>query len=612
MAANSARVDQHFLQMSVENTGFLLDRLGQDCHPLQFLRELTQNAIEAIKRTGEPGRVIWDVDWNTYELADTRVLKLSVIDTGDGMTGDELEKYINRLSSSVAKQSLTGNYGVGAKIAAATKNPHGVVYLSWKHGEGNMIHLARDASSGQYGLKQFQQADGSYSYHLPVDDDIKPEWIADHGTMVVLFGNSEDDDTMTAPKSAASPSRWIAKYLNSRYFAFPDDVEVRARQGWEFPRSDSDNNVLRKLTGQKEYLEEHMMGGGSVELTNATAHWWILKEENAITSNSGHIESAGHVAALHRNELYEHEVGRAGMSKLQQFGIVFGYRQVVIYVEPNDDESLEVTTNTARTHLSIRNMPLPWAEWAQEFRDLMPGELKEFIDEKGAAAASTDHTHSIRERLKSILSLYRLTRYRPSSAGEFMVDESQTARGGKTGNQQQNVASTRNPGSGQSKSVGGKAGNVYSLFERKNGTPATRVRPDPFPHVAWVQVSDGTRAPGFLEDRAAKYLLDQNSLQINGDFRAFTDMIDHWCLEVGDKKGIRETVESACRNWFEQALVETVIGVQALRNSKEWSTRDIEQALSPEGLTTAVMQRYHINVAVKRELGSKLGKLQAV
>jgi len=35
--------------------------------------------------------------------------------------GDEMIKFINQLSSSGAKQSLSGNYGVGAKIAAATK-----------------------------------------------------------------------------------------------------------------------------------------------------------------------------------------------------------------------------------------------------------------------------------------------------------------------------------------------------------------------------------------------------------------------------------------------------------------------------------------------------------
>ena len=53
---------------------------------------------------------------------------------------------------------MSGNYGVGAKIAAATKNPFGVVYLSWKDGEGSMIQMYRD-ESGQYGLKQWKHKD---------------------------------------------------------------------------------------------------------------------------------------------------------------------------------------------------------------------------------------------------------------------------------------------------------------------------------------------------------------------------------------------------------------------------------------------------------------------
>src|SRR5688572_18868028 len=107
------------LPMTVANTGFMLDRPGQDCSPLQSLRELTQNAIEAIQALPEPtGQIVWDVDWVTYDL--TGIFKLSVTDTGVGMAGDEMVRYINQLSSSVHEQSLEGNFGVGAKIAAAT------------------------------------------------------------------------------------------------------------------------------------------------------------------------------------------------------------------------------------------------------------------------------------------------------------------------------------------------------------------------------------------------------------------------------------------------------------------------------------------------------------
>jgi hypothetical protein len=139
--------------MQVGNTSFMLDRLGEDCSPLQFLRELTQNSIEAIqRRPGKAGEVVWDVDWNTYSLTDA--FKLCVVDNGVGMSGEEMIKYINALSSSINELSSTGNYGVGAKIAAAPRNRAGLIYLSWKDGVGYMIHLWRDPHTGQYGLRQ--------------------------------------------------------------------------------------------------------------------------------------------------------------------------------------------------------------------------------------------------------------------------------------------------------------------------------------------------------------------------------------------------------------------------------------------------------------------------
>ena len=136
------------LPMSVRNVGFLLDRLGQDCAPLQFLRELTQNGIEAIARTGRPGEVVWDVDWISYDLANAP-MKLCITDSGDGMTGEEMLEFINQLSSSTAEQSFSSNFGVGAKIAAATKNPAGVIYQSWKQGQGWMVHLEKNRSTGR-------------------------------------------------------------------------------------------------------------------------------------------------------------------------------------------------------------------------------------------------------------------------------------------------------------------------------------------------------------------------------------------------------------------------------------------------------------------------------
>src|SRR5580692_11911587 len=119
MSARSSFGGDRTLPMTVKNTGFLVDRLGQDCHPLQFLRELTQNSIEAILRSKQTNcEIIWDVDWTTFDL--DGVQKLCITDNGDGMNGNEMVRFINQLSSSMSAQSMSGNYGVGAKITAAT------------------------------------------------------------------------------------------------------------------------------------------------------------------------------------------------------------------------------------------------------------------------------------------------------------------------------------------------------------------------------------------------------------------------------------------------------------------------------------------------------------
>ena len=150
---------------------------------------------------------------------------------------------------------------------------------------------------------------------------------------------------------------------------------------------------------------------------------------------------------------------------------------------------------------------------------------------------------------------------------------------------------------------------MYAIFQKEGGKPGERVHPDLFPSVSWITTKDGTRSAGDMEDRAARFLIDQNRLLINADFRVFTDMVGKIIEDLGGNPALLEVVTDAVHGWFEQALVEAIIGIQALRNSKEWSVTSLENALSDEALTTVVMPRYHVHNSVRRELGSKLGKL---
>jgi hypothetical protein len=491
------------LEMKVANMTFMLERLAQDCAPLQFIRELTENAIQGIQALGgRAGEIRWDVDWNRFDLEPKEGYKLAVIDTGIGMTGPEMVNYINQLSSSMHQQSKHGNFGMGAKVAAAPRNTIGLVYVSWKDGRGSLIHLWKDPDADTYGLRRNPNGE----FWLPVLDDIKPEPIKAHGTMVILLGNKSDENTMNAPPEAQIPSRWITRYLNSRYFRFPNTVTVKARENWTLPRDDK-HNMLRKVIGQEGWLKANSAESGLLALKEATAHWWILKEK---VDDSGSHFSGGHVAALYDDELYEMTVGRPGVARLQSFGVIFGYSRVVIYVEPLQNNNGSLTANTARTHLLIEGHPLPWTEWAAEFREGMPEPIIKLMDQVAGGPADAENANSIRERLKQIRDLFKFSRYRPASDGKHRVQDDFTNTGGNTADGGGSSGASHDGGG---KRGGGRAGDIYALFADVGNTPAEEVGGFVDPEFKWVSVRDGSRTRDFLEDRAAKYLPEVNTIQ---------------------------------------------------------------------------------------------------
>jgi hypothetical protein len=379
---------------------------------------------------------------------------------------------------------------------------------------------------------------------------------------------------------------------------------VSAREGWELPQSDSRHNFLRTVLGQGEWLDQNCESKGSVELTNAKAHWWILRNE--VDRDSGHFAPGGHVAAIYQDELYELLIGRAGIARLHGFGVIFGSDRVVIYLEPSTDQEAAITPNTARTLLYLGGEPLPWTEWAAEFRNRMPDALYRLQDEIGARAGETDHKKTIRERLKQIKDLLRFARFRPSRDGAHSVDLGTSNYGGQPA-----VLGDRASNSNNSGGKGGRAGDLYALFAEASADKGDLVESIIEPDVIWVSAQQGTRTPPDLDDRAAQFLVAQNKLMINADFLVFTDMIHRWEAAYSYVTGSGETVRDVVREWFEQQLIETIMSAMSLRRTGRWSLHELEKLWSEEALTAAVLPRWHIDQSIKRMLGHRLGKAEA-
>lgn len=595
-------------QMKVENMEFLIERMSSDCGPFQFVRELTENSIQAIqarKANGWKGqaKIVWDVDWHLVE--NDNVYKLEISDNGTGMTGAEIQKYINRLASSGREQGLQKNFGMGAKITALVNNPRGLIYKSWVNDEGVVAILCKDREAG-YGLRQMKSDNGDFDYFITLKNDAKSNPIDECGTAVTLMGLSDDEDTFMPP---GSTNKWLIKYLNDRYFEFPEGIIIQVRNfqktdrsGWPTSRTqgmgDESGSQMRTIKGMKSFLDENSEKNGFKNVSGAKINWWILPKAGV---KQGDIwESKAHCAALYQSELYDFTKGRSAAARIKEFGVPIGTQRVVLYVEP-DSNDIDIISDLSRSSLKKGGESLPWSEWALEFRSAIPPEIKEMMDEEIASTKSEDNSENNRARLKEIQELLKYTRYRPSSNGNFPVDSAGT--GGKPGDT--NLGKRDQSGSGGS---GGTAGNPYSDLTTTSPNRGERVQTDTYPQVFWLS-SGETEFEEEMIDRAAYYDKTNNVLKMNKDYWSYRELIQFFAKEydVGDDDNRLDVLTKKVAEILELQAVEVILTIRSLKSEKNWSGDPIDRALTPESLTASLSSRYAIIRIIRQAISQAIG-----
>jgi hypothetical protein len=360
-------------ELAVANPTFLLERVGSECTDL---RELTVDGLDTIAARGADasGRVVWDMDWLRFDAPGGRVRKVSVIDTGTAMTAEQLRCYINQLASSGREQSAGGNVGVGAKVAASSRNRHGLEYRSWHRGQGSLVCFKRPPD-GRWGLEPQRSQNGRTDFWRPLTEQDKPRLLRgqDHGTQVVLLGRHARLDTTQAPGSVSeAPRRWITRYLNARFLPLPAQVVVLVREH----HGRDERGHLQHIHGEQHHLERRAVAAAAADLSDAIARRWVLDDDHrGRRREAGLWTSSGHLAAVFADELYDVLAQtRGGYGRLQDLAIRFGYERVSLHVEPQVNSG-RLESNTARTLLLLDHEPLPWSRWAEAFAAAMPEEI---------------------------------------------------------------------------------------------------------------------------------------------------------------------------------------------------------------------------------------------
>jgi hypothetical protein len=558
-----ANAKSRILPMKTKGTQHFIERTYRESGTFQWVRETYKNAEEA-----DATKVEFGVEWQAVERLG--VYRRVIADNGKGMSPDQLVEFFNTFGGGGKPiGGLHENYGMGSKTSLLPWNRRGMVVISWVDGDAAMIWVQHDPESGEYGLRLEEVVDeeGEISLDevfLPYDDPdegcdwsaVKPSWIGDHGTVIVLLGNDAGDDTVLGdPNRDERDIKGISSYLNRRLWTVPDGVEVYVdelrntdREQWpsnereartQASQGEPDRRTNnRRIRGARHFIEYPVpayRGGqldssGDLSLSDGTTISWFLWGGDRPAVHS-YAARSGYIAALYEDELYDITTHQANY---RSFGITeqeVRARVWLIARPPLADVARGrhgVYPRTDRNSLLLLGGPnaggeLPMNEWAAEFAEHMPERIVDAIKASRTKGGGTITDNTWRERLADRFgSRWRVSKLRARAGGALLVDPAQVGTASKKKKVKKNGKKKGGGAGGQSgaPNTGEVSGKIEAVRTRVAGG---------LPNYRPVRAGDGV-SPEMLAAWAPNDPTEQpaGAVLINVDHPVLVAEIKHW------------------------------------------------------------------------------------
>jgi hypothetical protein len=561
--------------LQVVDEDFLVASLIERCPKAMMIRELMMNALEAARHAPE-GRRLVEISAAQLDAID----KLAIWNTGPGMDGPELLRICNIASSLGKEKSLTGNFGMGAKVASMPSNQHGMRYRSCKKGQVHEVILCK--RDGTYGrLRRYHPDTGEYLEVVDVTEiavqngrDLNEDW-----TEVVLLGNEPKQDTVKDPYNGnpEQDTQWLATYLYHRFYRLPEGVKVTLLKGTN--KLDG-NRQFETIPARLRHFEKHE----AVALPNGMKiHYLYDSQYNGTGHNksiSGAIASAvSTCAVIYKDEMYDLRKGRTWTFEAPIFGIPFGAKHISVHIELPED--FPVVPDAYRQFLRHGAGEQPHVQ-ASDFADLVrenrPQWLVELIHSFAPDSRSSDE---IRDELQKLLNHLRVRRLSPkvsSQGGTNVTSGSGPATdvaqglgngGGGSGHRPKPTDLSILP-------TGAKRAEMFKNLERA-------------PEIIPLTTDEEIEEKG-LKGRGARYVMEAGQLFVNMQYPAITEMRAQLEAEYADAHDV-EVMRSLAQQHAESTMIlrvgRTVVYALAKQLNKEWDQKALETASSPESLSMA-------------------------
>ena len=407
---------------SAEGLSLLIDSWRNQISQDQQYREFTQNSIESIKRVQKQnpeykGIIKWGID-ERY-LNKHKVKKLCIIDNGEGMTPQEMLLNLNSLGGSTRNNEYY-NHGCGAKIAGLAHNREGLIYRSWKNGQGYVAKFMRN-EMGRYGMVKIKNRNTH-----PLPEIEKPAEIKEHGCMVTLLGDSPEQNTTEPVKgnygtllknSRNSKNEWLSAYLNTKFYHVPNNIKISCSR---FTTNTGVTNIIR---GHEYGLGLDFEKQDEVQLTKTKVKIFYRKNasrEQDGRSNKTNYLTNGQLAIVNQDEVIKLEFSSGGgVNPLPAWGLQCLKKNVALVLIPEG----QFKQNIERTDLTHEGMSIneQLNLWKTEFREAMPQWLKDIEAKKQLEQMEKDN--DTETRLKNLSPLFKKERFFNSETGDVDIKE---------------------------------------------------------------------------------------------------------------------------------------------------------------------------------------------
>lgn len=631
-----------FQALKDKNPTSTLKRFMREVAPMQFVREIYMNSLEADATTLH---VYFDPQ---YEELDVK--KLCFADDGKGMTAAEMYEYLAKYNSSskTTEGSYHDNFGIGVKATTLLNNPYGVVFLSWSkdNPEGSMIWFTYDEALDRVGLKPFeyievdedgeeyadtlctQMSDGTRANVVALDDLrlVYPDgfegikwWqckkaakIKQHGTIVMLLGQSSSAHSVGADWS----TRQLNHYFSGRFLATSIKVRQHNNDGHASPKG-----LIESLQRHIEHIDSVRAGRGFV------VDVFYIKQldrsrRNVLIDRISLKVLNGYCALAYKGELYNAKYGKR---EARSWGISHDdvISQVLLIVHPpqrrkqKDGIVRGCYPNERRDRLlwddeSIvsDNRELDLTEVKHFFTQNQPERLRKMLDDAYAANKQREQvdTSELQERYRKLFKAKRARSgdvVKPADDGELsLADRSPADSGGPGGKINPDwlppelfppkpEPPTERPSPRRGKLSKGKTDHKVTVYWRTDSKYFDR---------------SGAEMPFFVS-----YTRERTVIEVNCSFSVFVEAIDYLRsqYESASQAELKAQVTEQLERYYETDLIMYALHYHAQQRKhplyKGYGNEDLERALALRllGSAWAIFPKIERSLS---SLGYKKGK----